>query len=171
MSEGQAFRILFVCTGNTCRSPMAEALARAGLAERGWSGVEVKSAGIAAAPGQGASEATVRVTARHGLDVAGHRTAPLTPELVDWADLILTMAPGHLAVTVAAGGAGRAAVITAFAEGGVEGEGVDEGAVHGGPGMVPDPFGGDDEEYEATYHVLSGLVERVLDRLAPVVSP
>ena len=99
------FNVLFVCTGNTCRSPMAAALARDELARRGWRHVQIASAGAAAEPGQPASPPALAVMERSGLDLAGHASQLLTPELVDWADLILAMSLSHLAVVEELGGA------------------------------------------------------------------
>jgi protein-tyrosine-phosphatase len=137
--RGEPFRILFVCTGNTCRSPLAEALARRAVGRLGWGQVEVTS----------------------------HRSARVTRELVEWADLVLTMSPDQLVAVRGAEGTGKASVITDFAEG-REAEDLDDEGAWGG---VPDPAGGDDEEYEQTYRQLSALVDRVLDRLAPLVAP
>ncbi|MDX1495650.1 MAG: low molecular weight protein arginine phosphatase [Longimicrobiales bacterium] len=156
------FRLLFVCTGNTCRSPMAEAIARYHLEQRGWSQVEVASAGVAAFPGSPASEGAVRAAAVRGLDITDHASAPLTSELAGEADLILTMSASHLMRVVELGAGDRASVITSFAEG--EEETLDLTG-------VPDPIGGPDEEYLATFDVLEELVERALERIAPLVKP
>jgi len=95
--------IVVVCTGNTCRSPMAEALLRRLLAERlgceetalGQFGIEVASAGIAAASGSRASPEAVEAMRQRGLDIACHASQPLTENLVRDADLILTLTGGH----------------------------------------------------------------------------
>ena len=96
-TEAGPLRVLFVCTGNTCRSPMAEVLARRGVRDRGWEHVEVGSAGVAAFGGAPASGGALRAAARHGLDLSGHAATLLTPGLVEEADLILTMSVSHLA--------------------------------------------------------------------------
>jgi protein-tyrosine phosphatase len=96
--------VVFVCTGNTCRSPMAELLMRARLAEFvGCSvddleehGIVVMSAGIAAAPGCPPSSEAVQVMKDYGLDLTRHEAQPLTDQLVHHADLILTMTQSHL---------------------------------------------------------------------------
>ena len=161
---GEAFRILFVCTGNTCRSPLAEALARQALDRRGWRHVQVRSAGVAALPGGPASEGSLRVAARHGLDLAAHRSSPVSQELVHWADLILTMSLRHMTTVKGLPGAEeKVSLLTNFAEG-RDREGAD------GAG-VADPFGGGDDLYEVTFLELRELVDRSLERLAPMVSP
>ncbi len=153
-----SFHLLFVCTGNTCRSPMAQGLALQMLEDRGWSQVEARSAGVAAPEGSPASEGALRAAARHGIDLASHRSTQLTPDLVDWADLILTMSVGHLALVEVFGGKRKAELITRFG-------GDPEGTVAARSGVL-DPIGGDETVYEQTFEQLRELVNRILDHLA-----
>lgn len=141
---------------------MAEAIARKRIADLGWSQVEVCSAGIGARDGSPASEGARRVAAAHGLDLSSHEATFLTRPVAESADLILTMSAGHLIRVLELGAADRMAMITSFAAGG------DEGAAADG---IPDPIGGPDEEYARTFEILDELIERVLARLEPVVSP
>ncbi len=160
--RGESFRILFVCSGNTCRSPLAEAIARDLLRERGWSHVSAVSAGAFTSPGLPASEGALRVAERHGLDVSRHRSRPLDLRLIQEADLVLVMAPSHLMAVIEMGGGGRASLLPAFASGQAGEPGADR---------VPDPIGGGDEEYEETFRTLGRLVDGALRRLEPVLAP
>jgi protein-tyrosine phosphatase len=96
--------VLLVCTGNTCRSPMAEILMRVSLAkslgcnldELDTHGVVVMSAGLAAAPGCPPAAEAVQVMREQGLDLSRHEAQPLTEQLVRHSDLILPMTQSHL---------------------------------------------------------------------------
>jgi len=157
----ERFKLLFVCTGNTCRSPMAEVIAQRRTRELGWDHVQVQSAGSAAAfMGAGASGGAVRAAEAHGLDLSAHQSKPLTEELAASADLILTMTPMHLMRVIELGAGERAALLSSYAGGLEDASGV----------SIPDPIGGPDEEYEETFHLLDELIERVLERLRPVLA-
>ena len=85
-------KILFVCTGNICRSPMAEGLMR----DRAEEEVEVRSAGMAAGRGQSPSQHAISAMEELGLDISDLKSQPITAELVQWADAIFVMTYGHL---------------------------------------------------------------------------
>lgn len=95
--------ILFICTGNTCRSPMAEGLARRLIADRlncpvdqlEETGVIIRSAGIAAGLGGPASPEAIEVMHSYGIDIQEHETQPVSETLIRHADYIFTMTEGH----------------------------------------------------------------------------
>lgn len=150
-------RILFVCSGNTCRSPLAERLARREAGDRGLDEVEVRSAGTFAGRGAPASSGAVLAARRQGLDLSGHRSTPLGPDLVEWADLVLAMTNAHRRVAADIGGEEKTALVTEFLP-----EGHPE---HGRE--VRDPAGGDVERYGEVLELLETAVAGVLDAIGP----
>src|SRR6266550_3612484 len=146
-------RVLFVCTGNICRSPLAASLLERALKERSLE-VEVTSAGTGAWDGAPASEGAYLVGLERGLDLSGHRARLLTRELVEGADLVLTMARHHRARVEELGGEGRVFVLGEYA--GRDGEDAE----------VSDPFGGDLDVYRDTCAELEALSTAVTERLA-----
>jgi len=87
-------KILFVCTGNICRSPMAEHLLRDRLAKDSeW---EVASAGIMAGRGMTASDEAIEALGERGIDLSSHRSQPVDRELVDASAIVVVMTDSHL---------------------------------------------------------------------------
>lgn len=146
-------QVVFVCTGNTCRSPLAEAIARAIASRRQLTDVEFASAGTSAWEGAPASDGALLVGLEHGLDLNTHRARQLTGDLVKRANLILAMGPHHLERIQALGGEGKAHLLAGYAS-----HGQDERP-------ISDPFGGGLEVYRVTVDELTREIERVFDRL------
>lgn len=84
------YRILFVCTGNSCRSPFAE-----GYLKKKSNNVEVKSRGVSAFPGLSPPQTAIKVAKEFSVDISTHLSTSLSKEDLEWADLILVFEPFH----------------------------------------------------------------------------
>lgn len=89
-------KILVVCTGNICRSPMGEVLLKRALSEAGYAEVEVASSGTWGLTGRPATDDAVEVMREHGVDLGGHAACSLQRSDIEDADLVLAMTSVHL---------------------------------------------------------------------------
>ncbi|MED3843704.1 low molecular weight protein arginine phosphatase [Geobacillus stearothermophilus] len=142
------YRILFVCTGNTCRSPMAAAL----LENKQLPDVEVKSAGVFAAEGSEASVHAKMVLKEKGIEAA-HRSSQLKKEHIDWATHVLAMTSGHKDMIVERFPEAKDKTFTL------------KQFVSGTDGDIADPFGGPIEVYRAARDELETLIDRLAEKL------
>lgn len=147
-------KILFVCTGNTCRSPLSASIARRVAQERGLTDMVIESAGTSAWDGQPASDGALLVGLERQLDLNEHRSRTITPAIIDAQDLILTMGPHHRDQVEAMGGAGKTFLLSTYASHGAEDR------------PISDPFGGDLDTYRATTDELEAAIRKVIDRVS-----
>lgn len=147
-------RVLFVCTGNMCRSPMAEAIFKARMPAAWGNRIHVSSAGTGAWEGQPASQFAVEVLRDEGIDLSSHRARLLTREMVESSDVVVAMTRLHWDTI-------RSIAPEADAEIVVLGE-LDSGRVSPD---IEDPIGGDRSVYEQTRDKLNGLIRQLIDYL------
>ena len=138
-------KILFVCTGNTCRSPMAQVMAAQLFGE----GFEIISAGVMAMSGVTASAHAIAVMNERQLDLMKHQSQPVTDDLLASVDLILTMTTGHK------GALSQNAGNKAYTLGEYAGNKI----------AVSDPFGGDIEVYRTCADEIHELLLKIQDKI------
>ena len=143
-------KILFVCTGNTCRSAMCAGYFSKLCQEAGLKDVEALSAGVFASQGSPASPAALQAMSLRGVDLSGHRSTPLSRELLEASDLVVPLGAGHKAriCALCPEAMDRTRLLLEFAD---------------RPGSdVDDPFGGGLREYEACFEEMKPALDNLL---------
>ena len=141
--------IYFICTGNTCRSPMAEAI----LTSLQIPNVEVKSAGIYALEGGEISENAKSVLEAEQISM-DHRSKMVSKDDLEWADLILTMTSAHKELVLRSDPEVKAKIFT-----------LKEYAAPYTSKDISDPFGGDYHQYEQTFQELKQYINILRDKI------
>lgn len=144
--------VLFVCTGNTCRSPMAEALLKH---VKNSDQLEVRSAGVFAIDGNDASRYAIEALSEKGIQCS-HQSSSLSKELVEWATIILTMTNNH-----------KQSVIDLYPRAGRKTYTLAEYVARDDEEKrdITDPYGGSLHIYRQTLSDLEGLIKKLVNKL------
>ena len=145
-------KILFVCSGNTCRSPLAEGIAKKILSDSLPGQMEISSAGTSAMEGVRASGHSIQVARKHGIDISDHRARLLNKTLIKDSDLIVTMSSKHKDTIgiIEPAGLDYTFLLMDFC---------------GEDGDIPDPVGSDIEGYKEVFELINSCLEQMKDRL------
>jgi protein-tyrosine-phosphatase len=142
-------KIMFICTGNTCRSPMAMGLFREMLRQRGIEDVVCESAGLYAMAGDAAEPNAVEAASELGADISAHHARPFSPYMAQDTDLFVCMTPVHA----------------------LQLYDIPEEKKYILAGGVPDPYGGNLEEYRKCAKLISEGLQKLLKLVETMTTP
>ncbi|MBQ4644973.1 MAG: ribosomal protein S18-alanine N-acetyltransferase [Clostridia bacterium] len=140
-------KIMFICSGNTCRSPLAEGLFKKYLKENNITDIEVGSAGVGAFPGDCVSINSILVAGNRGVDISEHRARNINPEHLLTTDLFFCMSDSHKQVLLRHCDENKIVVLN-----------------------VPDPYGRPIEIYEECAKMLESQFPQILERIQDTIT-
>jgi len=156
MKYNDSFKVLLVCTGNTCRSAMAEGIGKKIAEEKGEKNIEFSSAGTSAADGMPATDYAIAAAAHWDIDISNHRSRLLNDKMIQEADLILAMGPEH-ARAIIIQDSGAAAKVYLYKSFPTQYQPTQE--------RVDDPIGGSLEQYNQTFLELDEVMRKIFPKI------
>jgi len=162
-TDKDKFKVLFVCTGNTCRSPTAEGILKKMLKEKGIGNFEVGSAGTHGLKNAPASLFAIEVAKSRKVNLSGHRSRELTAEMICEADLILAMSQEHLYFVkrIDQEAEGKAYLLKSFLKSKPPSNEDQNRAVL----FIKDPIGGSLRDYEQSFSEIEKEVKRIFPKI------
>jgi protein-tyrosine-phosphatase len=159
MATEDKFKLLIVCTGNTCRSPLAEGIAKKIVSEKGINSFYISSAGIGTADGLPATDYAIEAAKHWDIDIQGHRSTVLTAQLALESDLILAMAPEHAERIISLDKKlkDKTYLMKGF-----------PALYSRGQARVDDPIGGSLEQYNQTFLELDEILRKIFPKIIEI---
>lgn len=156
MSKKAAYKVLLICTGNTCRSAMAEGIAKKIVSDKKIKNLQFSSGGTGMLDNVPATEYAIQASAHWGIDISAHRSRPISKSLIEESDLILAMSPEHMQVILSLDkkAAPKAYLLKGFPQ-----------PFSPTQERIDDPIGGTLEQYNQTFLELDEVMRRIFPKL------